>query len=53
MAMGKDIVTIDSEKYLQLLKDSCMLQCLEAVDVNNWEGYSFAYTEFLKQFPEE
>lgn len=39
---GVEVVTISKDEYEQLLEDSSFLQCLEAVGVDNWEGYEEA-----------
>jgi hypothetical protein len=40
------MVTITSEEYDQLLKDSRWLRALEAAGVDNWEGYDIAVDYF-------
>lgn len=37
-----ETITINKTEYDQLLKDSKMLECLEAAGVDNWEGYDDA-----------
>lgn len=40
--MEKETVTISTDEYAQLLRDSEFLECLIACGVDNWEGYSDA-----------
>lgn len=42
IAEAMDTVTITRKEYDQLVKDSEWLSCLEAVGVDNWEGYDCA-----------
>jgi hypothetical protein len=41
-----DTITISREEYLTLKEDANFLACLEAVGVDNWEGYSEAAEMF-------
>lgn len=45
----KDYVTINQEKYDKLLEDQRFLECLQAIGVDNWDGYD----EACKMFREE
>lgn len=38
------LVTITKERYTSLLEDEAQLRHLEALGVDNWEGYS-SYTD--------
>lgn len=40
--MSEEIVTIPKLKYNDLVRDSNRLAALEAVGVDNWEGYDHA-----------
>jgi len=41
--MEQETVTISKREYLQLVKDSEWLACLEAAGVDNWIGIDAAY----------
>ena len=45
-------ITISEEEYDSLLKDSILLNCLQMMGVDNWDGYDEAieqYNEILEQ----
>ena len=47
LALNKQIVFIEKDKLISLLKDSQELSLLEGDGVDNWEGYFEGYNEFL------
>ncbi len=49
----KRMVTITEEEYNKLLENKAWLYCLEAVGVDNWEGYDIARKMFNEQEEEE
>ena len=45
-------ISISEEEYDSLLKDSILLNCLQMMGVNNWDGYDEAieqYNEIMEQ----
>ena len=45
-------ISISEEEYETLLNDSILLNCLEMMGVDNWDGYDEAieqYNEILEQ----
>jgi hypothetical protein len=45
-------ISISEEEYDSLLKDSILLNCLQMMGVDNWDGYDEAieqYNEILEQ----
>ena len=45
-------ISISEEEYDSLLKDSILLNCLQMMGVDNWDGYDDAieqYQEILRQ----
>ena len=45
-------ISISEEEYETLLNDSILLNCLEMMGVDNWDGYNEAieqYNEILEQ----
>ena len=45
-------ISISEEEYDSLLKDSILLNCLQMMGVDNWDGYGDAieqYQEILRQ----
>ena len=45
-------ITISEEEYDSLLKDSILLNCLQMMGVDNWDGYDEAieqYNEIMEQ----
>ena len=45
-------ISISEEEYDSLLKDSILLNCLQMMGVDNWDGYDEAieqYQEILRQ----
>lgn len=45
-------ISISEEEYETLLKDSILLNCLQMMGVDNWDGYDEAieqYNEILEQ----
>ena len=38
----EETITIEKSEYLQLLKDSRWLECLNAAGVDNWQGIDVA-----------
>ena len=45
-------ISISEEEYDSLLNDSILLNCLQMMGVNNWDGYDEAleqYYEILEQ----
>ena len=48
-------ISIDIKEYRDLVEDSLislMLCCLESAGVDNWDGYSYAYTEYEEALEE-
>ena len=52
MADADDTVTISTQEYETLKKDSALLNALEACGVDNWHGYSDA-RRYLREQQEE
>lgn len=44
--MDDDKITIQRQEYLELRRDGLKLECLQAVGVDNWDGYDDAMEEF-------
>ncbi len=44
----EDVITITKSEYEALVRSSCTLQALEAVGVDNWQGYG-EHTEIEKE----
>ena len=45
-------ISISEEEYDSLLKDSTLLNCLQMMGVDNWDGYDEAieqYNEIMEQ----
>ena len=45
-------ISISEEEYDSLLKDSILLNCLQMMGVDNWDGYDEAieqYNEIMEQ----
>lgn len=45
-------ISISEKEYDSLLKDSILLNCLQMMGVDNWDGYDEAieqYNEIMKQ----
>ncbi len=53
MADTDDTVTISTQEYETLKKDSDLLNALEACGVDNWEHYSEAHKYLREQEDEE
>lgn len=49
--MSESTVTIPESEYDQLMRDADKLSCLEAMGVDNWQGYDDAM-EMLSQMHE-
>ena len=43
-------VVLSQEEYRSLMKDSQFLACLEQAGVNNWNGYSEAWTIYNENY---
>jgi len=44
--MEKETVTIDKERYEELLDKENLLDALDAAGVDNWDGYDFAMEQY-------
>ena len=53
MSSAREMAEVPLDKYEQLLKDQHFLACLESAGVDNWDGYHYAYLEYLEKYPEE
>ena len=46
-------ITISEEEYDSLLKDSILLNCLQMMGVDNWDGYDDAIEQYQEIVQEE
>ena len=44
--MNAEMITVPKDEYESYLKAWQKLQCLEAVGVDNWDGYDFAMEQY-------
>lgn len=50
--METQYILTESE-LLEILEDRCKLAALEAMGVDNWEGYEMIYTEYFEDGEDE
>ena len=46
-------ISISEEEYDSLLKDSILLNCLQMMGVDNWDGYDDAIEQYQEIVQEE